>query len=521
MQLFTGRLGQFKTSLYETARGLLRSRNNQAARAERLAEQLRQQKAENARLERALCHERREQQRKDEQLRAVQQENRRLRSQAIVLPDDPPLPNHSYGPRMISLCVTLAKRIGFRPCEEALQILFDWLGVEANVPAWTSIRTWLCRIGVDGLHQALEPHDDWLWMVDHSNQIGKEKVLTILGVRTSQLPAPGQTLRHKDVHVLAVVPGTQWKRDDVREQYKKLAARVGSPRILLSDGAVELRESADVLKKAGRQPILLRDLKHFSANALERMLGRSDRFQTYLSKLGRTRSAVQQTELSHFTPPPPKNKARFMNLEPMLRWGEMISWHLAHPQSEARQSIPTERMNEKLGWLRDFRADLAQWRRIQRVIDETLQFVNTQGLYRGAATALRQRLDELRCNAEDRCEQSDQMVRTLIQFVADSEKELAEGERGWLSTEILESSFGLYKALEGQHSKGGFTSLLASFAALLSDCTPGNVRDSFRRVSTKDMKKWVSDNLGRTLSSKRAGAYRESAPSVPVSIKPG
>ena len=34
-----------------------------------------------------------------------------------------------------------------------------------------------------------------------------------------------------------------------------------------------------------------------------------------------------------------------------------------------------------------------------------------------------------------------------------------------LSTEILESSFGLYKQLERQHSKGGFTTLLAAFLA--------------------------------------------------------
>jgi hypothetical protein len=36
-----------------------------------------------------------------------------------------------------------------------------------------------------------------------------------------------------------------------------------------------------------------------------------------------------------------------------------------------------------------------------------------------------------------------------------------------MSTEILESTFALYKQLERQHSKGGFTSLLAGFGALL------------------------------------------------------
>ena len=45
-----------------------------------------------------------------------------------------------------------------------------------------------------------------------------------------------------------------------------------------------------------------------------------------------------------------------------------------------------------------------------------------------------------------------------------------------LSTEVLESSFGLYKQLECQQSKGGFTSLLASFGSLLRPTTPQSIQ---------------------------------------------
>lgn len=521
MGLFIEAIAQFKSPLHEVARGLLRSRSNQTQRAERLAEQLREQREISSRLEKEARDAHQEVADVRQKLSAAERENQRLKSLPVVLPEDPPLPNHSYGPRMISLCIQLAKRTGFHACVDAIRILFDWLGIESKIPSWSSVRIWLCRMGIDGLNQSLRPHDDWIWMADHSNQIGKEKVLSILGIRASQLPAPGQTLRHRDVHVLAVVPGTQWKREDVREQYRALAAKIGTPKMLISDGAVELRESADGLGNPGKQPILLRDMKHFAANALERMIGGSDRFQAYLSHLGRTRSSIQQTELSHFTPPAPNSKARFMNFEPTLRWGAMVSWHLAHPQSEARQGIAAKRMSEKLGWVRGFRADLACWSRLQMIINESLHFINTQGLYRGASADLGVRLGRLRTEGWASCEASDRMARTLIDFVAESEQQLAEGERGWLSTEILESAFGLYKGLEGQHSKGGFTSLLASFPALLSDCSPAQVRESFRRTSVQDVKTWVSENLGRTLASKRSVAYRESAPSALVSVNAG
>lgn len=515
MGLFLKTVGQYSASLYEVARNLLRSRNTQRERAARLERELELQKRANAELQA-------EQSRLHEQLRLARQEGaqarqelRQLREQPLVLPNDPPLRNHSYGPRMISVCLQLAKKVGLRASTAALRIVLDWLSIPARIPCWTSVRQWLCRLGVDELTQARERHEDWIWLADHSNQIGPEKVLTILGVRQCDLPPPGRTLRHEDVRVLAVVPGTQWKREDVAAEYRALAEAIGVPKMLLTDGAVELRESVAALEIEGKKPILLRDLKHFAANALERQIGKSEAFRTFATFLGRTRSSIQQTELSHFTPPAPKNKARFMNLEATLRWGEMALWHLDHPDSQARAGIEVSRMEEKLGWLRAYRDPIAQWRRVEGLIRQALDFVNTQGLYRGAADELRWRLDALPAAESGPCEASAQMARTLIDFVSSAEAQLAEGERGWLSTEILESAFGLYKTLEGQHSKGGFTSLIASFGALLRSCSPAEVRDGLRRTSVATTKHWVATKLGKTLASKKLSAYQKTLSPAP------
>jgi len=517
MGLFLDTVGKYRASTYEIARSLLRSRDTQKDRADRLQRQLQMQTKLNAQLQF-------DQRWLQQQLRVAQQERKRaqqeleqLREQPLALPDDPPLPHHSYGPRMICVCIQLAKKLGLRASTEALKIVLDWLSIAAKIPCWTSVRQWLCRLGVDELIHACQRHDDWIWMADHSNQIGKEKVLTILGIRQRDLPLPGQTLRHQDVRVLAVVPGTQWKREDVAEQYRLLSDQVGIPKMLLTDGAVELRESVQVLEKDGKKPILLRDMKHFAANALERMIGHSEAFKAVTTLVGRTRSLIQQTELSHFTPPSQKLKARFMNIGATLRWCEMVLWKLDHPCSEARAGIEVSRMDEKLGWLREYRNEVAQWRRIEGVISDSLGFINTAGIYRGAAVALRVHLDGLRPPSSERCESRDQMAQRLIEFVSSSEAQLHEGERGWLSTEILESAFGLYKALEGQHSKSGFTSLLACFGALLRPCDPAAVRAGLRRTSVKATRQWVKTKLGKTLASRKLSAYRKTLAVVPGS----
>ena len=97
----------------------------------------------------------------------------------------------------------------------------------------------------------------------------------------------------------------------------------------------------------------------------------------------------------------------------------------------------------------------------------------------------------------------------LLEFTQESEKLLSEGQRLPISTEILESSFVLYKQLERQHSKGGFTSLLAAFGSLLQPVTPQSVKRDLVHTPVKKMRAWVSENLGSTLTSKRQTAYKE------------
>ena len=116
------------------------------------------------------------------------------------------------------------------------------------------------------------------------------------------------------------------------------------------------------------------------------------------------------------------------------------------------------------------------------------------GLYRGAAATLKELLDGLAGEQSQHCELSATMASKLIEFVKESE-----------------SSFGLFKRQEGQHSKGGFTSLVAAMPMLLTDWTAELVRKSLSAVSVIQMKHWLSKELGTTLTSKRVTAYQEFA----------
>jgi hypothetical protein len=310
--------------------------------------------------------------------------------------------------------------------------------------------------------------------------------------------------------VLAVEPGTTWKREDMAGAYEALAARFGVPRAVLVDGAVELREGAEVLQTQRPDTIVLGDFKHKAANVLKSVVGGDERFAEFQTHVGRTRAAIQQTELAHLVPLSAKPKSRFMNLAATLHWAAMVLWLLDHPEATGRRSITPERLEDKLSWLRQYAADVAIWGACQRVVSAGVTFINEQGLFRGAAEQFRQLVA-----AELTQDASREVAERLLAFLRESEAHLREGERLPLSTEILESSFALYKQLERQHSKGGFTSLLATFGSLLRPTTPETIRKAFTRVSVKDAQRWIKNHITETLTAKRQTAYREFQSTLP------
>ena len=139
-----------------------------------------------------------------------------------------------------------------------------------------------------------------------------------------------------------------------------------------------------------------------------------------------------------------------------------------------------------------------------------MTFINEQGLFVGAAAELRKIIADLTVDDASR-----QVAEQLIQFVNDAESQLSPGMRLPMSTEILESTFGLYKQLESQHNKGGFTTLLPAFGSLLRPSTPSRIAESFARLNVRQMRNWVADRLNQTLASKRQQAYRECATPKP------
>lgn len=418
------------------------------------------------------------------------------------LPDDPPAPGQQYGASLMALSVNLARAVGLRKSVAAMNVFFGWLNVKQELPTYQAIRGWMFRVGLNRLQHA-GWHDDWLWIVDHSNQIGTQKCLLVLGVQQSKLPPVGTPLRLKDMKVLGLIPSEKCDRESVGEVYRQIAEKYGIPRAVLSDGAVELREPVNRLKTKGKAAISIRDLKHFLANRLERLLSKDQPYEEFLRELAKTRSSIQQTELSHLTPPVMRQKARFMNLAPLLQWANMTLWHLKHPASQTRAGITDERIKEKLAWLEKYEADLVKWTSYQTIMSTALTFINKHGLQQDTSRELRSLLKPLATPA------TKALLKQIIKFIQIYEKKLYLNERLPMSSEIIESSFAKFKALEQNHARSGLTQLVLAIPCLFKATTAKEIVSAFAKTKVRHTQVWLKEHLPETHDARRQTAYRE------------
>jgi hypothetical protein len=386
----------------------------------------------------------------------------------------------------------------------------NW-GVDFPVPHFTTVRFWLLRLAYHKLRRPKEQTSDWVWITDHSNQIGQEKCFVILGVRLSQLPPPGPDfpLRLSQMEPIELEPVTVSDKEVVYRQLEANIAKTGVPRAIIDDQGGDLAGGVALFCQAHPETIEIYDVSHKAACLLKARLEHDEQWKTFAAKAGQTKCTVQQTEWAFLIPPSQRIKARFMNLQPLITWAVNTLALLDDPGPEVLKYGTRERLEEKLGWLRQFREPLKDWSEMQQTIDVALQFVRTQGLYRGAAKNLRKLLRELRVGAS-----AAKLRDDLTEFIARQAQPLKAGERLPGTSEVIESAFGKFKTIERDQAKGGFTGLLLALAACVAERTHEVVHETLQKTRTKEVIAWIKTKLGDTVGSKRRNAYQAARKSL-------
>lgn len=415
-----------------------------------------------------------------------------------------PVGPHGFPLEMVQWCLRLVLEgcISLRAVPRVLELTAQQLGLtDLRIPHWTTPRRWLLRLGLAMLRQPLPIAKDWMWLVDHSVQIGTVKCLVIVGLRACDLPPVdpqegGRPLTYGDLSLIALVPMTQANKATIHVELEQAVARTGVPQRILSDHGADIQGAVSLFQQVHPETENGYDAKHKLACLLRPRFENDPQWAKFTAALGLCKARLQQTPLAALTPPSQRSKSRYMNLFPLLKWGRRVLTLLDMPREQLPVEVDGAELHLRCGWLLEFRADLARWLHWHRIVAQTLKFLRLKGLSPGIDRELAGKLPA-----------DDPLVAQVVAFVNEQSAGLAKGQRRPASTEILESCFSKLKNMESLQSKNGFTRLVLSLGACLAPKTATALHDALTQTSTQDVVDWVQQVLGRSLQSLRDWLY--------------
>jgi hypothetical protein len=371
------------------------------------------------------------------------------------------------------------------------------------VPSPTSVRSWLLRVGLHQLLRPLENANDWAWIIDHTVQIGDLKCMIIVGFRLcAWQPLEDRRLMYKDVELIGLWPVRTSTGEVVSQQLESAIERTGLPSVIVSDDGPDLHRGLALFQERHREVIWIYDIKHKTASLLKRELGGDAEWTAFSQRANQMKSQVQQTELAFSNSPQQRGKARYMNVDTLVTWGVKVLKWLDEPRPTGRE-LDKDRIEAKLGWLREYREPLRRWEQAMRVIETAETLVRQEGYHAASEAQLIERLPNVETDSL-----ADRLRGQLLGFVKDQASHASESERLPGSSEVLESIIGKYKTLQGEKGQFGVTSMVLAIGAFVGRLTVDGIRTALQTIKGATLKAWEENNLGSTIQSQRKQAFQ-------------
>jgi hypothetical protein len=420
---------------------------------------------------------------------------------ALLRPDDleVPLARHQFPLGVVAGSLALVLRTGTRlkRVADVLSMHWNWCGLNVAAASYYSVRLWLLRLGLYQLSRPKIQADDWMWILDHTMQLGERKCLIVVGIRQSAWNAQNRVLSHEDVELIDLVPVTESNGKVVYRQLQAAVAQTGVPRAIVSDGGSDLHAGIERFCQVHPHTAWLYDIKHKTACLLKHALERDASWSTFVGKVHRFKQQVSFTSLAALASPQQRSKARYMNVDVLVDWAQESLRKLDHPQALRKAGLKVRRVEEKLGWLRKFASPVRRWREMLSVIGRVEHYVRHKGVHAQAAEELAAVLPKSAIPAVGR------LRKQLLEFIAAESRQAREGERLLGSSEVLESIIGKFKHVAGERGQHGLTGMVLSIGALVGKQAVATIQSAMTEITTPEVWSWCRSHLGATVQSVR------------------
>ena len=372
-------------------------------------------------------------------------------------------------------------------------------------PSINSGKLWMLKVGYYNLIKEQTIADDWIYIIDHSIQMGNEKLLLIVGIRTKDLPK-GRALKYEDTVIIDVQPVKKSTGEIVYQQIENASKKTGKPRVVVSDMGSDIKLGVKKFQEKSVDTVYVYDLKHKIAILIKNILGKDNQWSEFKKFANYIVKKLQNTAMAGYRPPKQKEKARYMNIENLVRWGKQILIkyeYLQHQKLKIEDDIKLENIIKDI---EKFKEDIEIWSEIVTVFELIEKFMNIHNLqsdsYEKFYELHKHELLKLKTN------KAKELANQILTFIKEQQKVCNKDERLLHSSQIIESLFGKLKFLEKEQSKSSFTNLILSVGAMVSKTTAGVIKKALETITVNMINKWSKDKIGTTIQAQRKELYR-------------
>ncbi len=320
-------------------------------------------------------------------------------------------------------------------------------------------------------------------------------------------------MRHKDMKVLGISIVEKANASSVTEVLCRIAKITGFPIQILSDNGSNIKKGvADFIKTVSSGFVIRQtyDVTHKAALILKHHLEDDDNWKQFINFTCETKRNLIHTVIGFISPPKPKDKARWLNLDAYVEWAENVMC-LGKGKLEKAER---DKFNDNLSWVQMFKTHMAEWRTMMDTLSALKNEVKCNGLNKKTKTSFEKSISEFKFDTPRLIEVRDEALAYL-------EKECT-GISGVYPgcSDIIESVLGKYKIFSGKSPMQEVGKAVLAIPAFTSDVDYDEVKAAMESVSAKKLKAWLDENIGESLFARRKRAFNLRYIKSPVKIIP-
>jgi hypothetical protein len=341
---------------------------------------------------------------------------------------------------------------------------------------------------------------------------------------------------------------------------------VGVPLQIVSDQGSDLYKGIRLYHQTHTQVQVTYDVTHQRARLLKAELELDETYQTFANRCARTRQQLQQSPLSFLMPPVQRAKARYLNIDSLLKWVNQVldyqqqqdfsmvdpchcldhlalkalTPHLTPDIFAALKSLKNQQFphrqafvqalkaclsatdfsefgaliwhaadlgrrcfEEKLGWLQTYRDALEPFTQMLTLVRTLQHQLKHQGLN------LQSKPDFIKqTSALTLSPRSEAFKAKLIDYLERETIALPADQSLLASSDIIESLFGKYKLFSEKSPLKHMGHLLLTLPLLTIKLTPELIKTALETISFADVEDWYRQHFGRSPLAKRRAVFQ-------------